>query len=187
MIIFKNKKGFSIGEVLLSAFILAFTLVVLIGVLSASLRDSIDSRDSIIASALAQEGVELVRNLRDNNWIYLGTGKTSFTGFPTADAINCRIDKTALILTDIVCDGYSKVLNYESGFYVHSGSTATKFRRKIILDYDTNQASTANTLTVRSMVIWNKSSDNDFPASSTDCHIGNKCVFTEIVLNKWNE
>jgi Tfp pilus assembly protein PilV len=180
------KKGFSIGEVVLSAFILAFTLVVLLRVLSVGLKDSMDSRDSIIATGLAQEGVELVRNLRDNNWANLGqAGATSFTNFPAADAISCRIDKTAVAPANIVCDSSSKLLNYSSGFYVHGAGTATKFRRQISLDYDIVPIINANTLKVTSMVVWNKSSDT-FPAISA-CSSGNKCVFTEIVLYKWNE
>lgn len=187
------KKGFSIGEVVLSTFILAFTMVVILRVIAVSLRDSMDSRDSIIASALAQEGVELVRSLRDNNWIYLGTGATSFTGFPSASSdvlANCKIDKTAASPADITCDGSSKTLNYSTsgstnGFYVRNDSAgdATKFQRKISLAYDTGNPNTANKLTVRSTVIWSRSS-SDFPVS---CTIGNKCIFTEIVLNKWNE
>ena len=120
----KNKKnfqkGFSIGEVVLSAFILSFTLVVLIRVLAVSLKESMGSRDSIIAAGMAQEGIELVRNLRDNNWIYLGTGATSFTNFPATSAANCKIDKTAVDLTDIICDTSSKLLYYSNGYYVHS-------------------------------------------------------------------
>lgn len=203
----KNKrnflKGFSIGEVILSAFILAFTLVVLIRVLSISLRDSMDSRDSIIASDLAQEGVELIRNIRDNNWVALGQGLTSFTaspGLPAINKSNCIITMGRLYAYCPPTGNpdyrlYYTNICYPSGncYYYSdniggSASSPSKFQRKLSFTYNPagSAASNADTLTVNSMVVWNRS-DGDFPANNASCTIGSKCVFTEITLNKWNE
>src|SRR3989338_5479549 len=63
-----NKKGFSIIEVIISVFVIAVGLVSIIGLIAGSLRESINSRNQTIAANLVQEGVELVRNVRDNNW-----------------------------------------------------------------------------------------------------------------------
>jgi len=63
------KKGFSIGEVLIAAFILTVGVVSAVTLLTRSIVDTIDSRNLVIASQLAQEGTELVRNQRDNNTV----------------------------------------------------------------------------------------------------------------------
>jgi Tfp pilus assembly protein PilV len=63
----KKTKGFSIGEVMVAVFIMLVGIVGAIMLTARSIQDLGDSRESIVATLLAQEGTELVRNLRDNN------------------------------------------------------------------------------------------------------------------------
>ncbi len=63
----KTKKGFSIGEVMVAAFILLFGIVSAIFLTARSINQIGSSRDAIVATSLAQEGTELVRNVRDNS------------------------------------------------------------------------------------------------------------------------
>ena len=154
-----------------------------ISLLGKSLKESLDSRDQIIAGLLAQESIELVRNIRDNNWVTTGN---SFDRFPTsAIKDNCRIDKDydyssgAVLQCDIVSfDGYALKMD-SNGFYSHNGPTATKFHRKgIITDIGAGAEKK-----VTSMMIWSR---NDFPALG-NCGASEKCAYTEVVLTKWGE
>ncbi len=62
----KTQKGFSIGEVLVAVFILLVGIVDAVFLTVRSISDVGGSRDAVVAALLAQEGVELVRNVRDN-------------------------------------------------------------------------------------------------------------------------
>ena len=182
------KKGFSIMEAVISVFVVAVGLTATVSLIVSGLNHSIDSRNYIIASQLAQEGVELVRNLRDNNW---AVGNVSFDNsasgnFPVGagDWDNCRIDKNDTDVKSCNNGADHKKLYYNgNNFYVHTAGAATKFQRKIELDFDTDDAATANNLTVTSIVIWG----SDFPAALADCNVSNKCVYAQSVLTRWGE
>ena len=62
----KTLKGFSLGEVLLSIAVLTVGILPILGALVGALNTSLDSQETVIASGLAQEGAELVVNVRDN-------------------------------------------------------------------------------------------------------------------------
>lgn len=65
----KNKlSGFSMIEAMIAVFICGVILPVFFIILSNLLGFSYSNREHIKASNLAQEGVEYVRNLRDQNW-----------------------------------------------------------------------------------------------------------------------
>lgn len=86
----KNKKilsGFSMIEAVLAIFICGATLVVFLSVFSPLLMLEFSKRDQILAANLAQEGVEIMRNIRDNNLKGQNAGsvKNAFDGpFPSA-------------------------------------------------------------------------------------------------------
>jgi Tfp pilus assembly protein PilV len=64
----KNRKGFSINEVMISMFVMSVGIVTVIGLFSKGFINSQLDRDRIVAAGLAQEGVELVKNVRDNSF-----------------------------------------------------------------------------------------------------------------------
>lgn len=181
-----RSKGFSIGEILLSLFILSFVLVLMTNLLVKSILHSTDSRDRIVASQLAQEGVELVRNVRDNNWAN-GDGMCS-AGFPNNDNNKCVIDRDD---AGSVCnntppvDFYDLKIDSES-FFSHNNGTATKFKRKIEIDYNGASCNAAGTtqVTITSMVVWGE----EFPVGGiNNCNVANKCAYAQSVLTKWGE
>jgi Tfp pilus assembly protein PilV len=176
----KNPAGFSMMEVVLSVFLLSTGLVAAVQLMSRGLATSMDSRDQLIATGLAQEGVELVRNIRDNNW---SNGVNSFTYMPSPDNAACRIDRSYVYLNNMSC---SKTiperrlyLDNTTNLYKHSitDASATKFYRNISV---ASNASGSKTIT--SMVSWNGA----FPAI-TDCFTKNRCTYTQITLTTWGE
>lgn len=163
-------------EVMLVVMILSVALLIFIQVTSQSVIHSIESQDSIIAAGLAQEGVELVKNIRDNNW---AVEKTAF-GLPflASNNYDCRISYDAAT-TCSSSGSYDLKLKTDSGskFYSHSGSEITKFFRKI------NIGTVGSTRVVTSYVIWSRS---DFPVLS-DCNPAHKCIYATITLSQWGE
>lgn len=61
-------RGFSIIEVMVGVFIFSLGLVAVYALLASSLSVNTNNKNSIIASNLAREQVELYRNIRDTNY-----------------------------------------------------------------------------------------------------------------------
>lgn len=176
--------GFSLIEVMLSVFLLSAGMFAAISLIGGALRESLDSRNQLIASLLAQEGVELVRNIRDNNWA--SGAPDSFSNMPTATADNCVINYNSAALLNGNCARTitQETLSYNGGFYNTGAAAPTKFKRKIVIVYDTGAFSTANTATLTSMVIWK----DDFPLTGiAGCTTGAGCSYAEATLTRWKE
>lgn len=168
-------KGFSLLEVMTAIFLITAGLLAAVTLLVSGLKDSMDSRNQITAGLLAQEGVELARNIRDNNW---ANGRSSFNDLPN-NKDDCPIDMNSNSVQPGDCNSSADLnLYYNNGFYVKNppGGTGTKFKRK--LEFSTS----GNQLTVTSMVVWG---GNFYTVAN--CNATNKCVYTEIVLTKWGE
>lgn len=178
----KTLKGFSLGETLLGAFILTTALTAVTALLASSYRHATESGDVIIAAELAQEGVELVRNVRDNDFASGGNGFSAFN----SNRHHCRIDYNDPLgsLTCYATQGNLTRYNlqYGSGMYRHAGNVRERFSRYIYVDY--NGSDKAN---VRSFVIWGNRSLPPSTGTPNGCSIANKCVFTEAVLVGWKE
>lgn len=172
----KNKyPAFSIIEVLASLFLFSAAIIGTVSLMSGEIWKSIEKRNEAIAGQLSQEGIELVRNIRDNNWV---KKENAFEGFDAGD-IERKIDYTDLSLKPL--GGFSSTSLYlsGSGFYSHSstGSSETVFNRKIIIN-----SLSPKQKEVFSMVAWNR---DDFPAIA-DCEFYNKCFYVKTVLsNDW--
>ena len=170
----KDKKGFSFIEVMISVFVLSVGIVAIISLMTGNIKNSAGSRDNIIASELAQEGVEIVRNIRDNN--FLNNPSDPFNGL--SDGNSYRVD-----YNNGISSAASYQLNYSnSGFYTYSSGTATKFYRRIDI---TNYESSAFGRKITSTVIWGGNSIPSSPVDSTKCNMSNKCFYIEDILTDW--
>lgn len=123
-------KGFTLIEMIIVAFVI---MVGLIGVYIAVQMPLIYTNNSIsqlTAAYLGQEGVEIVRNIRDYNVI--NSSPDWLQGLANGDY---RVDYDDAILS--LYDGQK--LNLENaGFYGYGVGTATKFDRKITLSLITD-------------------------------------------------
>lgn len=188
-------KGFLIAEVVVASFILTFGLVAAVKLLAGSLSDSFSNRDVIIATELAQEGVELVRNVRDNNMVNGGDG---FDNFPSSGHKHCHFNYgDSFGDLDRNCTGNigslaQYYLQYVGNFYIHNSNVREKFSRYIYIDQNSAGSGQKNAV-VRSFVYWVGAGSGSFsPVNNanrnvTNCTLVNKCVFTEAVLTNWKE
>lgn len=186
-----QKRAFSIGEVILSVFILGVTMVTILSLYAKGLREFQDERDSVIASLLAQEGVELARNIRDNNWADrtcaleagCATFPKTFANFYNSNTYYGSVD---VVNDDAVIFNATYTLRLNGGFYVHSGGTAVKFKRRIILDYHPggSNANNAESVVITSLISW-RGGGTSPPFNTTVCNMANKCVFSQETLTDW--
>ena len=64
-----NKKGFTLLEVITAIFILTVGVGGALSLMNQTLSTASIIEQRLIASYLAQEGIEIVRNIRDTNWL----------------------------------------------------------------------------------------------------------------------
>jgi len=127
-------------EIIIAIFIL---VVAVIGAYSAFSRiivatSIISSR--LTAAYLAQEGIEIIRNIRDTNWlkgtnwddiIEIFNDKSCSSGCE-ADYTTGAVNETTMLRSCMSPMGAS--LNIDAdGFYSYSNGSPTKFKRKIII------------------------------------------------------
>ncbi len=147
----KKQKGFTILEVLAVISIVTIGLVGLISLINQNIHVNYINKSKIIAIGLAQEGIELVRKVRDDNWLegnawdkYISPTDTEGT-FAIASSTNIFIDKNCNNITDSEC----RLRKTSNGFYNHTSGTNTQFYRLITVKEPNNYE-----LIVMSKVQW---------------------------------
>jgi len=133
----KNKKfGFSILEVTIAIGIISIAMLGVISLVAQNMQVQNLNKGYIVASMLAQEGLELVRNIRDKNW--LTPGNTWYEGISDqSNSYVFTIDYTGTINTTVTgIDNPQAQLSLDAyNYYVHVGGTAAPFFRLIKVDY----------------------------------------------------
>ncbi len=147
----KKESGFTLLEVIVAIFILTVGVGGSFVLIQQTLSASLMAQSRLIAAYLAQEGIEIIRNVRDNNWLEQRES-LDIPPLPLWDdglddcsppAKCCEADyKTDMppsypSLTTITGCGFGHLnhLNIDSnGFYSYSGGTQTKFKRKISIN-----------------------------------------------------
>ncbi|MDP1884728.1 MAG: hypothetical protein Q8L10_05200 [Candidatus Moranbacteria bacterium] len=173
----RKHKAFSLIETLFAVLLITTGILAVMGLVGTGMTVSLDARNQLVAVELAQEGVELARNIRDNNW---ESGAESFQ-YLTAGG-NCRVDKRYVYPTAIVCNGQYRLYLDGNGFYTHnSAGTPTRFYRRLDIGSGTDSRS------VISMVTWDSRGASAFPNDTADCDTVHKCAYAEVVLSRWGE
>ncbi len=90
-----NERGFTVLETLVAVAVLILSLTAAFSVAQSGLSLSISSRDEVTAFYLAQEGIEVIRNIRDENSLNGLTWLNGIAGQPS-DPCNfgnyCAVD-----------------------------------------------------------------------------------------------
>lgn len=91
------------------------------------------SADRFVATNLAMEGIEIVRAIRDSNWLATSPPKTWNEGL---DAGEYLVDyrNTSLLPFANQFLNISNIDPYPKGYYSYDAGQPTKFKRKITLD-----------------------------------------------------
>lgn len=141
----QNQRGFTLIETLVAITILMIVIVVPFYSIQQSLMASNVARDQLIASSLAQEGIEYVYYVRDTNYLYYYHNSNTY---PTASgwlsgldscisAAGCVVDPAQS--TALGCSSQNGCpvlyLNPASHLYTQtsSGNTPTRFTRKVTI------------------------------------------------------
>jgi four helix bundle protein len=139
-----NSTGFTLLEVIAAIFILTVGIGSAFILISQTLSATSLAKERLIASYLAQEGIEIVRNIRDTNWLQFS---------PWDDGLICALppchfqaDYTTRTFTETAnnekctdpgynCHLYDGTpLKIDGGFYNYTSGSETKFKREIIIE-----------------------------------------------------
>ena len=116
-------------EVLISISVISIGVLASYAVIEGFIPSIRQSSLRFTAAYLAQEGIEIVRNVRDENFL---KDRNWETGLPSGD---WQADYTATKLDNHYNGDYLNIDN--NGFYSYqAGSKTTPFKRKITINYD---------------------------------------------------
>lgn len=123
------QSGFTLVEVVVAVGVISIGIAGALISLAQSSAQATNLRNRTIASQLAGEGIELVRNIRDTNWL---AGRGWRDGL--ADTAAGVIDYNDAALAENT-NNASWCLNYSAGFYTHFASPPyncnTSFKRHL--------------------------------------------------------
>jgi len=141
----KEEKGFTILELIIAVFVLTVGIIGAYVAVQSPLHYANVYKDQLVASYLAQEGVELVRNIRDTNWLQgfeaddWKAGLVASAGFDGCDSdYFCEVDynDTALLSSLVAASSGYKLRLDSNNFYNYDTGDPTNFRRKINITED---------------------------------------------------
>ncbi len=146
------KKGFTLLEVIIAISVLTVGIGGSFSLIQQTLILASQTQYKLIAAYLAQEGIEIVRNIRDSNWLEQRTNYAISWDSGLADGLSIggSRDYIADFQDTALRTFEDKPLNLNAdGFYNYSSGTPTKFKRKINIS-----AINAYTLEVSVEVQW---------------------------------
>ncbi len=164
-----NNSGFTLLEITVVIFIIVLGMMGILSLVNQNVQVEYVNKNMVIGSQLAQEGLELVRNKRDVNWLKEEDWEHSST---TASAFDIVQDKTyAIDYTGVIDaapnninDAGAKLYQDNNGFYVSSATAKPTGFSRLITVGDESAAST----TVTCIVQWKKGTNTyNFSAQTT--------------------
>jgi type II secretory pathway pseudopilin PulG len=136
-------KGFTLLEAIVAIFLITVGIFGISGLISQMITSSTISRQKLIAAYLAQEGIEIVRNIRDKNLI---EGRNWDDGLAAGDWQADYDDQTLFPYSDTFLN-----LETSSGLYGYGTGNPTIFKRKITINKPQ-----ADILEVKVQIFWSE-------------------------------
>lgn len=155
-------KGFTLIEVIVAIAIISLVSVGAMFAISLSLNSAVRINNNLIAANLAQEGLEVVRGIRDRDW-HLGNG----FGVSLSNG-EYRVDWSSQSLISFSDIFLKKGAN---GLYGYGSGQDTIFKRKVIIENSAQNPSTIEKI-AKVEVSWQEKS-------------GPKTIQAELRLFNW--
>ncbi len=176
--------GFTIIELVISIFIITVAVVGIYSAFSLAVILSSDAANRLTAAYLVQEGQEIVRNIRDTNWLKIDAGtETDWLAneLDNACSSGCEIDYNSTVAIPWQQADHLNI--NDNGFYTlsTSGTSPTKFNRKITVSQIESYA-----VLVKVEVSWDEKSNLLYLKQEAGvCNTKYNCVEAEATLYNW--
>ena len=135
--------GFTILEIIVVVFIIAMGLVGVLSLIIQNVQVQYVNKNNLIASQLAQEGLELVRNKRDRNFL-AGNWFSSGIVLPDDNSkITIYFDGADIIINSVSgIDDNDARLMIDNSFYIYGSGSYSGFNRVVEVENDYNASFT---------------------------------------------
>lgn len=128
------QRGFTLIETLVGITLLIVVITAVVFTTNDTITASAEKRDEVTAFFLAQEAIEIVRNVRDNNTLQGAPSWLSGLSACTSGGV-CRIDPTDLVTPASSCVGTCPIFRVNSaGIYQYSSGENTVFSRDVTIN-----------------------------------------------------
>lgn len=155
--LYTTSSGFTLLETLFAVIIFSFALVSLMTIAGKGVIATTMARDQLTAEFLAEEGLEVVRNIRDSNYVDGAAWDTGLSQCFTGN--KCDVEyapsgsKPTMIVCDTDCSG--RILyNNQGQFRSDSGPDETTFWREVTIQTIPGPGGGDNQAVVKSTVNW---------------------------------
>jgi len=147
--------GFTLIEIMAAILVMVIGVLGVFALVPMGITVGGENADRFVASQLALEGLEIIRNIRDTNWLEQNINPSNLWNEGlTGCASGCEADYTALQNVDptLTAYGTGRYLQVDDqGFFNYgSGTDTKKFKRKITI------TSGADFLNIVVAVEWSK-------------------------------
>jgi len=177
-----KKSGFTIIEVAVSVFVLAVAVIGVYSAFSIVVILTLDNSDRFTAAYLAQEGIEIIRNIRDANWV---AGNDWRYGLPDFEN-GCEADYISGGVTPWPSGGNYLRVNDENGFYSYNPlGTETKFKRKIKISTISDPSAPDGIMKVSVEVSWDKKATIFNSTEDAGACLESNCIILEEYMYNW--
>ncbi len=127
-----KEKAFTLLEVMVAIFVITVGITGILNLISYNISSAMVSRSQIIAADLTQEGLEVVRAIRDNNWLQgLNPWSAGLIGGAVDCSSGCRVEYNSVGLLSL--ESNPTIGIDANGFYQYTSGTSTPFKRKITI------------------------------------------------------
>jgi prepilin-type N-terminal cleavage/methylation domain-containing protein len=132
-----NKKGFTLIEMVVSVFIITVAVVSIVQATTKHIQQTKFEKEAYVAALLGQEGIEIIKNIRDTNWVISSSWDTGLTSC----ASGCQADYDDVSLSAYSSSSYLYIEG-STKFYKYivsplAADTKTIYTRKITIDTGT--------------------------------------------------
>lgn len=147
---FNNSDGFTVAEMIIAIAVLSFGVILIYGAFFTSFNTTFATGPRFTAAYLANEGHQIIKNIRDNNILDGQNWSEGLVGGFCDTA--CQVDYKTLTHSQITNDADTFLGLDEDDFYSYDvGSSPTMFKRKIIISEIGEEN---NILNVNVLVTW---------------------------------
>jgi hypothetical protein len=188
---YKRVQAFGLAEVILGIFMLTSAVTVVMLPALQSIRYTSEDRRVVLAASLAQEGAEIVRNIRDNQFARADVTQTPLDkAFPSGMSNNdhkyCGVDLSSTALDGTNCNSSASAINKKiilsGGFYRNVSGANAPFQRLVDIK---KISSTPSRYDVTVFVTWDAGNFIS-SANTTNCIRSNRCAFSQATFTDWN-
>ncbi|MFA5742970.1 MAG: prepilin-type N-terminal cleavage/methylation domain-containing protein [Candidatus Paceibacterota bacterium] len=146
---FDRQKGFTLLEMIFAITIISVGVLGVYNGMSFAIANTQKAREFFMGAYLAQEGIEIVKNIRDTNWVASVPWDSGLLD------IDCTSGCQADYLTNLSAYAGSYLQIDSNGFYNYGSGLYSIYKRKITIDNPSDPDTATSTINIIVDVYFN--------------------------------